>query len=103
MSVNDETDGPVVVITIDRPDTANAIDRPTNKNLVEAFARFEKDEDLAVAVLTGANGKFWAGPAWANRGIRRSMACAAPHRAGWHPHSAPWRRRVPTCIGGVPP
>jgi enoyl-CoA hydratase len=61
MSVRYETDGAVVVITVDRPDTANAIDRPTAAALVDAFASFDGDEALAVAVLTGANGKFCAG------------------------------------------
>ena len=61
MSVHYETDGPVVVITIDRPDVANAIDHPTADELVAAFTRFDADESLAVAILTGANGKFSAG------------------------------------------
>ena len=61
MTIHYETDGPVVVITIDRPDVANAIDRPTAEALADAFRRFDADESLAVAVLTGANGKFCAG------------------------------------------
>jgi enoyl-CoA hydratase len=61
MSVRYETDGAVVVITVDRPDTANAVDRPTAAALVDAFTSFDQDEALAVAVLTGANGKFCAG------------------------------------------
>ena len=35
MAVHYETDGPVVVITLDRPDVGNAIDRPTAEELVE--------------------------------------------------------------------
>jgi enoyl-CoA hydratase len=56
-----EADGPVVVITIDRPEVANAIDRPTAEALADSFRRFDADESLAVAILTGANGKFCAG------------------------------------------
>ena len=56
-----ETDEPVVVITIDRPEVANAIDRPTAEALADAFRQFEADESLAVAVLTGANDTFCAG------------------------------------------
>jgi enoyl-CoA hydratase len=56
-----EIDAPIVVITVDRPEVANAIDRPTADALVEAFERFDADDSLAVAVLTGANGKFCAG------------------------------------------
>jgi len=61
MSVNYDSDGPVVVITIDRPAVANAIDRPTGEQLVSAFSRFDADDTLAVAVLTGGAGKFSAG------------------------------------------
>jgi enoyl-CoA hydratase len=61
MSIHYETDGRVVVITIDRPEVANAIDRPTAEALADGFRRFEADESHAVAVLTGANGKFCAG------------------------------------------
>jgi enoyl-CoA hydratase len=61
MTVHYEPDGPVVVVTIDRPDVANAIDRPTAEALADAFRRFDADDSLAVAVLTGANGKFCAG------------------------------------------
>jgi enoyl-CoA hydratase len=61
MSVHYETDGPVAVVTIDRPDVANAIDHPTARELVSVFQRFERDDSLAVAVLTGAHGKFSAG------------------------------------------
>jgi enoyl-CoA hydratase len=51
----------VAVVTIDRPEVANAIDRPTAEALTGAFRRFEGDEGASVAVLTGANGTFCAG------------------------------------------
>jgi len=61
MSVHFDPDGSIVVITIDRPEVANAIDRPTAEQLAAAFRRFDADESLSVAVLTGANGRFCAG------------------------------------------
>jgi len=60
-TVRTETDGPVAVVTIDRPEVRNAVDGPTAAALAEAFRRFEADDDLAVAVLTGAGGFFCAG------------------------------------------
>jgi enoyl-CoA hydratase len=60
-SVHYEVDGAVVLVTIDRPDVANAIDRPTAEELVDALRRFESSEEAAVAVLSGANGTFCAG------------------------------------------
>lgn len=61
MPIHYQPEMPIVVIEIDRPEVANAIDRPTANALVEAFRRFEDDEELSVAVLTGANGAFCAG------------------------------------------
>jgi len=61
MTVHFELDGPVAVVTIDRPGVANAIDRPTADALAGAFRRFEADADASVAVLTGADGTFCAG------------------------------------------
>jgi enoyl-CoA hydratase len=60
-TVRTETDGPVAVVTIDRPEVRNAVDGPTAAALADAFRRFEADDDLAVAVLTGAGGFFCAG------------------------------------------
>jgi enoyl-CoA hydratase/carnithine racemase len=61
MTVHYEVEAPIALITIDRPEVANAIDRPTAAALVEAFRQFDADAALSVAVLTGANGKFCAG------------------------------------------
>ena len=61
MAVHYDTDGPVAVVTIDRPEVRNAVDGPTAKALADAFRRFEADESLAAAVLTGAGGTFCAG------------------------------------------
>jgi enoyl-CoA hydratase/carnithine racemase len=61
MTVHYATDGPVAVVTLDRPEVANAIDRPTATELADVFRGFDADDSLTVAVLTGANGTFCAG------------------------------------------
>ncbi len=61
MTVLYETRGQVAVVTINRPEVRNAIDRPTATALRDAFGRFDADGSLAVAVLTGAGGTFCAG------------------------------------------
>jgi enoyl-CoA hydratase len=60
-SVTYEATPPVVTITIDRPEVRNAVDRATATALAEAFRAFDNDDELAVAVLTGAGGTFCAG------------------------------------------
>jgi enoyl-CoA hydratase len=53
--------GPVRVVTIDRPDRRNAVDRPTADALEHAFAALDADDAIAVGVLTGAGGTFCSG------------------------------------------
>jgi len=55
------SDGPVRVVTIDRPDRRNAVDRATAAALLDAFTAFDEDPTASVAVLTGAGGTFCAG------------------------------------------
>jgi enoyl-CoA hydratase len=55
------TDGKVAIVTIDRPEVANAIDAPAAAELANAFRRFDADESLAVAVISGTNQTFSAG------------------------------------------
>jgi len=56
-----EFDGPVMTVTINRPDRRNAVDSATAEALFNTFQDFEKEDGLAVAVLTGAGGNFCAG------------------------------------------
>jgi enoyl-CoA hydratase len=59
--VRSDRDGPVAIVTLERPAVRNAVDGPTAAALADAFRRFEADPDLSVAVLTGAGGTFCAG------------------------------------------
>jgi len=54
-------DGPVTVITIDRPEVRNAVDSVTAARLRDAFSGFDSDDSACVAVLTGAGGAFCSG------------------------------------------
>ncbi|HUP86960.1 MAG TPA: crotonase/enoyl-CoA hydratase family protein [Acidimicrobiales bacterium] len=61
MSVRFDIEGPVAIVTIERPEVRNAVDGPTAAGLADAFRRFDDDDELAVAILTGAGGTFCAG------------------------------------------
>ncbi len=61
MTVNFEIDHDVAIVTIDRPHVRNAVDGPTAAALAAAFRRFDSDDGLTAAVLTGADGAFCAG------------------------------------------
>ncbi|MEM1353199.1 MAG: crotonase/enoyl-CoA hydratase family protein, partial [Pseudomonadota bacterium] len=51
----------ITIITINRPQARNAVDRDTAQSLYDAFKAFDADAKQSVAVLTGANGAFCAG------------------------------------------
>ncbi len=61
MGVHISQDGPVVTITIDRPEARNAVDPPTAAALFEAFRAAEANDEILAMVLAGANGTFCAG------------------------------------------
>lgn len=56
-----EIDGPVFTVVINRPERRNAVDRDCADALAKAFAAFDADNDMSVAILTGNGGQFCAG------------------------------------------
>ena len=61
MSILISDDGPVRIITIDRPERRNAVDAATAQALFDAFGAFDADDSRSIAILTGAESAFCAG------------------------------------------
>jgi enoyl-CoA hydratase len=63
MTVRLDRDGPVVVLTLDRPERRNAVDHPMLLELIEVQAAIAADAPTAIraVVLTGAEPAFSAG------------------------------------------
>jgi enoyl-CoA hydratase len=57
-----ERKGDAAVITIDRPERRNAVDPDTSDQLLDAYRKFEGDDEARVLILTGAGDQaFCAG------------------------------------------
>lgn len=56
-----ERDGPVTIVSINRPHCRNAVDGATARQLYDIFRAFDADADASVAVFTGTGGTFCAG------------------------------------------
>src|SRR5256885_8839140 len=56
-----ERDGPVTIVSINRPHCRNAVDGLTARKLYDAFLAFDADDAASVAVFTGTGGYFCAG------------------------------------------
>ena len=57
----EQLEGHVARITIDRPETKNALDLYHFRDLADAWRRFRDDPDDWVAIVTGVDGCFMAG------------------------------------------
>src|SRR5215211_388748 len=93
-----ERDGPVTVVTIDRPERRNAVDGPAAAALADAFRAFDRDPGASVAVLTGAGGAFCAGA------DLKAIAAGEPLRVaadGDGPMGATWLRLSKPVLAAV--
>ena len=61
MNILVEQTNRITVITINRPEVKNAVDRDTSRELAEAFKQFDENPESDVAILTGSEGVFCAG------------------------------------------
>ncbi len=55
-----EKDGHLTIVTINRPDSMNALDPDTNAELAEIFDEFAADPEQWVAILTGAGDRAFS-------------------------------------------
>lgn len=57
----DARDDGIAIITLNQPDTRNCLTLDIRRGLYHAWARFEQDDSLRIAILTGAGKVFCAG------------------------------------------
>ncbi|RST87699.1 crotonase/enoyl-CoA hydratase family protein [Aquibium carbonis] len=61
MSIRRDISDGVLVVSIDRPERRNAIDRATSEAIADAMDQLDADDSLRVGILTGAGGNFSTG------------------------------------------
>ena len=55
-----EREGPVTLVTINRPEVMNALHPPANGELAGVFDEFAADPDLWIAIITGAGDRAFS-------------------------------------------
>jgi enoyl-CoA hydratase/carnithine racemase len=83
-------EGRIAYITINRPERLNAIDAYTSGEMLEAFTDFKEDDDLWVAILTGAGDRAFS---------TGNDLVATAQRSTGQPENAPPPR--PAAFGGI--
>jgi len=56
-----EVEDGILIVTINRPDAKNAMNKAAAEGIAAAMDRLDEDDDLRVAILTGAGGTFCSG------------------------------------------
>ena len=78
-----ETDGRLLIVTIDRPEVYNALHPMANQELSDVFDEFAANPDLWVAIITGAGDKAFC----AGNDLKYHAELRA--KTGRRPHSPP--------------
>ena len=61
MPIRISSEGKIATITLDRPERMNAIDPEMARQLDQFWSEFDRDDDLHVAIITGAGRAFCSG------------------------------------------
>jgi len=93
-----ERRGPLLIVTINRPEAKNAFDSATSAQMNAAMDFLDQDDALFVGVITGAGGTFSAGADLkeAASGARRER----PPRGGFGVFASPPRKPLIAAVEG---
>jgi enoyl-CoA hydratase len=77
-----DRDGPVGVVTLNRPKQLNALSGALMGELVEAFEALERDEEIRVIIVTGGQAVFAAGADLKEFGVQSAVGMLTRDRVG---------------------
>lgn len=93
-----ERRGPILIITINRPEARNAFDHATSIAMNAAMDLLDDEDDLFVGIVTGAGGNFSAGADL--KEIARSGLHSQPPRGGFGIMMRPARKPLIAAVEG---
>ncbi|ABB05790.1 crotonase/enoyl-CoA hydratase family protein [Burkholderia lata] len=94
-----ERRGPILIVTINRPQAKNACDAATARAMNDAADLLDADDSLFVGIVTGAGGTFSAGADL--RAVARGEAASTPERGGFGIFRRPPSKPVIAAVEGV--
>ncbi len=91
----------VALVTLNRPESRNALNRALSEGVVEAVAELDADPGVDVVVLTGADPAFCAGVDLKEFGSGAATADRPEPGAGRNPWRGVFRPRTKPLIGAI--
>jgi len=91
----------IATITLNRPESRNAINPQMRRRLWEVLAEAEDDASVAVMILTGADPAFCAGLDLKQMGTDRTAVLGGAKPADRRESSAPFPERTKPLIGAI--
>ncbi|GAA1007955.1 enoyl-CoA hydratase [Acrocarpospora pleiomorpha] len=98
-SVRTERQGPILLVTINRPHVKNAVDSGTAYLINEAMDVVDSDPGIFGAVITGAGGAFSAGADL--KALREDSHVDLPARGGFGVMRRPPRKPLVAAVEGI--
>lgn len=98
MTILTDRRGPILVVTISRPEAKNAFDSATSFAMNAAMDRLDREDELFIGIVTGAGGTFSAGADLkeAASGVKRER----PPRGGFGVFAQPPRKPLLAAVEG---
>jgi enoyl-CoA hydratase len=98
-----ERDAGVAVVTLNRPDSRNALNSELLRSLYDAFTDLEADDSIGAVVITGADPAFCAGLDLKELGASGAnlRGSASGERSGRERAGTPWPALTKPLIGAV--
>jgi enoyl-CoA hydratase len=93
-----ERRGPILIVTINRPQARNAFDRETSFQMNAAMDLLDNEDDLFAGVITGAGGTFCAGADL--KEVARGAPPQRPPRGGFGIFATPPRKPLIAAVEG---
>ena len=94
-----ERRGPILIVTLNRPEVKNACDGPTGMEMNAAMDLLDNEDGLFVGIITGAGGDFSAGADL--KAVARGELRERPPRGGFGVFARPPRKPLIAAVEGV--
>lgn len=98
--IETEIRGPILIVTVNRPEAKNAFDDESSHAMCAAMDMLDDEDDLFIGIITGTGGNFSAGADLKAAAARGDAPRQRPHRGGFGIMQRPPQKPLIAAIEG---